>query len=303
MDWIKWALGEAAFRVTSITLLKVIGTLASTLGQLALSTLIIGGVQVVAAGCMLIYNRTSIWATKRQILGSIAFGIGAFFGTMLPFVAFMLGANLAVYTFLALLAIVPGAIIDRIFFGEKLVIRQLSGIALAVFAGWLVMNMPNLNELATLPLWAWLALINACTLAINQGVTRWIKEVDIWIKNFWGGVGTAVLCLLSLLILGPETIASIATSASVPIVAWSAVIAIVVIGLWSFNVLAYRSGASIPTKNVFVNGAYLFGALAVGYLFFGEPVHMAQLFGIVMYIGAFILINTTVWNYLTQKHV
>ncbi|MCL9972288.1 MAG: DMT family transporter [Candidatus Pacebacteria bacterium] len=303
MSWVKWALGEAAFRVTSITLLKVIGTLASTLGQLALSTLIIGGVQVVAAGCMLIYTRTSIWATKRQILGSIAFGIGAFFGTMLPFVAFMLGANLAVYTFLALLAIVPGALIDRIFFGEKLVIRQLSGIALAVFAGWLVMNMPNLNELATLPLWAWLALINACTLAINQGVTRWIKEVDIWIKNFWGGVGTTVLCLLSILILGPEAVASIATGASVPIVAWSAVIAIVVIGLWSFNVLAYRSGASIPTKNVFVNGAYLFGALAIGYLFFGEPVQSAQLFGILTYIVAFILINNTVWNYVTKKTV
>lgn len=302
MDWIKWALGEAAFRVTSITLLKVIGTLASTLGQLTLSTLIIGSVQVIAASTVLVYKRTSIWAPKRQIFGSVAFGIGAFFGTMLPFAAFMLGANLAVYTFLALLAIIPGALIDRVFFGEKLVVRQLGGIALAVFAGWLVMNMPNLQELATLPLWAWLALINACTLAINQGVTRWIKEVDVWVKNFWGGVGTAVLCVATFLVLGPETVASIATSASLPIAAWSAVIAIVVIGLWSFNVLAYRSGASIPTKNVLVNGAYLFGALTVGFLFFGEPVHAAQLFGILTYIVAFVFINTTVWKYLTNKN-
>jgi drug/metabolite transporter (DMT)-like permease len=303
MGWVKWALGEAALRVTSITLVKVVGGLANTFGQLTLSTLIIGSVQILAALGVLAYKRTSIWAPRRHIIGSIAFGIGAFFGTMLPFVAFMLGANLAVYTFLALLAIIPGAFIDRIFFGERLVVRQLGGIALAVFAGWLVMNMPNLDELATLPLWAWLALINACTLAINQGVTRWIKEVDVWVKNFWGGVGTAALCVLTFLILGPETIATVATSASTPIVLWSTVIAIVVIGLWSFNVLAYRSGASIPTKNVFVNGVYLFGALAVGYLLFEEPVHMAQLFGILTYIVAFALINTQVWGYLTKKTI
>jgi drug/metabolite transporter (DMT)-like permease len=303
MDWVKWALGEAVFRVTSITLLKVIGTLSSTVGQLTLSTIIIGGVQVCAASAVLAYKGTSVWATKRQIFGSLAFGIGAFFGTMLPFAAFMLGANLATYTFLVLLAIIPGALIDRIFFGEKLVVRQLAGIALAVLAGWFVMNMPNLTELASLPLWAWLALINACTLAINQGVTRWIKEVDVWVKNFWGGLGTALFCAVTFGILGPETIQGLISATSVPIIGWSGVIALVVIALWSFNVLAYRSGASIPTKNIFVNGAYLFGALTVGYLFFGEPVHLAQILGIVTYIVAFILINTTVWNYVTKRTV
>lgn len=299
MRWIKWAFSEALARTASMTLIKVIGGAAGGLPLSLVSTLIIGTVQTSAAGGVMRLTRAQLFPSRRLVTGSVLFGVGAFVNSVIPFLAYGYGANIAVYTFLTLLAIAPGALIDRVCFGERTSFRQTCGIGLAVFAGWLVLNRPSLAELLSLPVWAWLALLNALGLAINQGISRWVKDVNIWTKNFWGGSTTS---LLSLACLAFGTLAQEALhSPALPtVLGWSALIALVVIGIWSFNVIAYRDGAAIPVKHVVVNGTFLSLVVLVGFLVFGESVTLTQFGGMLVYLSAFAVINNEVWGYLTQ---
>jgi len=299
MRWIPWALGEAVFRATSVTLIKIIGELSQTLAHVTLSTLVIGLVQSVVAGSMLVRNRT-FSTTRRFFIGSVLFGVGAFFSSIVAFVAYMQGANMAVYTLLTLLAIVPGALIDRIWFGERLVARQMLGIALAILAGWLALKVPTVAELAGLPLWTWLGLLNAVGLAVNQGCTRWIKDVDPWVKNFWGGLTTLLLGVMVLVFLGMDR-ALLSGPDIRPLLLWSTLIAFAVIGIWSFSVIAYRDGAAIPTKHVLVNGVFLALVLAVGFLVFNEEIAPVQVGGMLVYLCAFVLINNEVWRFVAVR--
>lgn len=303
MRWIKWALGEGLFRTASMILSKIIGDLSSSFAHLILSTSVIGIVQTIVAGIVIRHKKINAFPGKRLVGGSILFGVGAFVCTVLPFSAYMLGANITVYTSLTLLAIIPGALIDWVWFGEKLAVRQGVGIVLALGAGWLVLKAPSFHELADLPVWVWLALLNAIGLSLNQGITRWVKEVDVWVKNFWGGLTTALLCGVTLVIFGDATLHAISSPDIVPVLWWSVAIAFLVIGIWSFNVIAYRDGAAIPTKNVFVNGIFLTGATFAGLIIFGEEVLLLQIIGMLMYVVAFVLTNNEVWRYVSTRHV
>jgi hypothetical protein len=82
---------------------------------------------------------------------------------------------------------------------------------------------------------------------------------------------------------------------------WSAGAGLVVIGLWSFNVLAYRSGAGIPVKNAAVNGVYLTATIIVGALIFADLIYPAQFLGILLYVLSFILLSNSAWNALVQR--
>lgn len=297
--WIKWAAAEAGFRALSMTLIKVIGSLSSVVAHTILSTLVIGAIQSIVAGGVLTGKRMTPWVEGRLVFGSILFGVGAFINSVIAIVAYMYGANIAIYPFLPLLAIVPGVLIDRVWFGEQLVLRQFIGIAFAIFAGWLVLDAPSLADLLDLPIWAWLGLLNALGLAINQGFTRWVKDVDPWVKNLWGGLATFLLSVVALIFLGHNLEIFLAPEAQ-RILLWSVAIAFVVIGIWSFNVIAYRDGAVIPTKHIFVNGAYLAVMLFVGFIGFKESVSVVQIGGMGLYLGAFVLVNSEVWKYTVR---
>lgn len=297
--WIRWGFIEALFRTISMTLGKVVGGLASTFAHVTLSTCVIGGVQATVAGTILLYQRITPWCGKRLVTGSVLFGAGAFVGTMLPFIAFMQGAPLAVYTFLTLLAVIPGAVLDRAWFGERLVFRQMVGIMVALFAGWLVLEAPNITELFALPLWMLLGLLNAGILALNQGVTRWVKDINPWVKNFWGGLTTCTLGVCTLFYLGDARFLSMPETQ--PLLALSSVIAFVVIGMWTFNVIAYRDGATIPAKYILVNGMFLALVFVIGFLVFGESISLTQVIGMAVYFCGFVLVNRDGWRLFVRR--
>lgn len=301
--WIKWALGEAGFRTLAMTLLKAIGntTQAQRFPLTIVSAFIIGMVQMTVAGGIMCFKKTKFFPSKYLIVGSILFGAGAFVNTVIPLLAYAYGANIATYTFLTLLSIIPGAIIDRVWFGDRLVVRQWFAVVLAISAGWFALNTPNLNELLLLPVWAWLAIANAIGLAINQGITRSIKHVDVWTKNFWGGGATLALCIIAFLLIGRELEMTIRSPELLTVIYRSLALALVVIGIWSFNVIAYRDGAGIPTKNIAVNGAFLSLVIVIGFFIFGERISFAQIIGMLLYLGAFTLINNEAWHYLTRR--
>lgn len=291
MPWLPYAVGEALMRTITIVIYKVLGGLTPTIGLVALSTAVIGSVQVGVASVVLAVRRVSPFGSARHIVGSILFGIGAFFGTILPILSFSLGGSLGVYAFLTRLSIVPGAVIDRAFFGEAFTLRHALALMLAVGAGWLGLGMPSLGALLALPLWVGLGLINAGVLALNQGVTRWIKDVDTWVKNFWGGLATLVLSIVVISFVDLSIFDQALSGLHEGLLMWAVFAGLTVIGLWTFNVLAYRSGASIPAKNVVVTGLRLCTALILGYFLFNETVTIAQGFGVLGYVLAFLLLS------------
>lgn len=300
MKWIKWALAEAGFRTVSMTLQKVIGNISRGLPQVVVSTLVIGAMQCLAASIVLRTKRINPLPGNILVLGSVLFGVGAFVNTVIAFMAYVYGANIAVYTFITLLAIVPGAMIDRVFFSERLIARQYMGIAGAIIAGWLILKTPSLAEVTLLPVWVWLGIANAFGLAVNQGISRRVKNVNPWVKNFWGGLTTFILCLTALAIFGNRWWGEITSPDIVPVLLWSIAISVVVIGIWTFNVIAYRDGGSIPTKHVVVNGTFLTLVTIVGFVIFGDEITTIQFGGMAIYLGAFVLINNEVWTYLAK---
>jgi len=303
MKWIKWAFAEAGFRALSMTLLKVIGNLSQGLLQIILSTFVIGSIQLIVAAIVIKVNNLRFLTVKRLVIGSIIFGITAFINTVIPFMAFVRDANITVYTFITLLAIIPGAIIDRIWFQEQLIMRQYLGIFVAIGAGWLILKTPNLSELLNLPLWVWLAGANAIFLSIGQGITRAIKEVNPWVKNFWGGLTTSILCLVVFSIYNQQIAKILMSPETWLILFWSIAIAFIVIGIWTFNVITYRDGSSVYAKHVVVSGVFMVLIILIGLFIFKEQITIVQSMGIIMYFIAFVLVNNEVWKRATNMHL
>ncbi len=298
MRWIKWSIGEGVLRTISILFSKMIGE--SSLGppHLTGSILVIGCMQTVVASGVLFHKKLSFAESRQFVFGSILFGAGAFVNSFLAFWALGMGAPIAVYTLLTLLSIVPGALIDRLWFGQTLAVRHVVGIVSALVAGWLVLKTPDIREIGTLPNWVWIGLANALGVAMNQGVSLWIKEISPWVKNFWGGLSTAACGLLAIVLMTGSDRAIILNETFAPVLLWSVGISVVVVGVWTYNVIAYRDGAAIAAKHVVVNGLFLTLATGVGIFFYGDTFTTVQAMGMGLYVAAFMLLDNEVWTWL-----
>ena len=78
-------------------------------------------------------------------------------------------------------------------------------------------------------------------------------------------------------------------------------IGVIVVAMWSFNVLSYRDGASIALKKLVMNGAYLISTLAIGAMFLGERFTLGKGLGVGCYFVAFVLMDNGTWNFLARR--
>ncbi|MFC1678230.1 hypothetical protein ACFLZ9_00655 [Patescibacteria group bacterium] len=309
--WMKWSFLEAGTRATSVMFQKCLGIVSDTFGQAMLGTFVVGFIQVLCSSIVIRIKRKKIFSSKRHILGSVWFGFNAAVCTVLPFYTFVLGADSTIRTFIVCLSIIPGALIDKYYFNNSLEKRQWLGVLVAIIAGYSILGWPSLNEFITLPLWVWLSFVMTGLVAVNQGVTQWIKDVDPMVKNFWGGsttlifavIGLVILLSLDLVKLTDSRLIEILTNTQVTqkIILFSGLAGLIVILMWSFNVLGYRDGAKIAIKKLVVQGSYL-GLVAIfGTIFFpDETWTLAKTAGIALYLFAFSLMDNDTWEYFTQ---
>lgn len=298
--WMRWAFAEAGTKTASKILQKVVGNVSTTLAHTVFATFVIGLVQTISGWVVARSRNTPILTDKESILGSCLFGFFAVISTVLSFFVFLLGGDIGINTFIITLSIVPGAFIDRFFFGKKLCWREWVGVLMAILAGYSILGWPSLSAMLSLPLWVWLSFGTTCTAAINQGITQKVKKIDPFVKNFWGGVTTLVLCSAAIIILGS---AKLFTDFSRPMQnLWlvAAIIGVIVIGMWSFNLMSYKDGASIAIKKLVMNGAYLVTAMLAGVLLFKESFTVGKLIGIVLFICAFTLMDKATWEFVSR---
>lgn len=300
--WMKWAVLEALMKVFATTLHKVTGIISASIGHLLFATAVAGFVQAVVGFVLARTNKKFFAADAVGIAGSLLFGFFAVVSGVLVMSAYLYGGEVGVVVFITTLSIVPGALIDRVFFGYALNTRQWLGIAIAILAGYSILGWPSLHEAFRLPLWVWLALGTMLSLAINQGITQHIKEIDPFVKNFWGGLTRFILAAVAIFIFYPPG-ASIQYLSMQKLIVVSAAVGIIGVGMWSFNLLSYKTGASIALKKLVMNGSYLALSLFAGMAFFGEALTVSKVLGVILFVAAFVLMDKGTWRVVISAFV
>ena len=299
-EWLAWAGAEALARTGSITTVKGVGLSFGSLGEGVLSTLIIGFVQMVGSALVARAQSFRIWLGARFFLLCALFGASSTVQTVIPFVAFGAQADLTLYLFIVVaLSIVPGAIIDAFFFGNKFGWRSSLGIASAIVGGYVMFGLPSLQELGAMPWWISWAFLAMFLFAANQGLTKALaglrSDVPDTVKavaqNVTIGAVTLGLCAAALPLVATGAVMSVLVVPAFIIA--SVVIGLFVVTLIMANLMAYQRGAaSIPIKNVVVTGAFLLLSALSGYLFFEEALAAEKFIGIALYVVAYFLIGS-----------
>lgn len=288
--WMKWTVLEAITKTISKVLQKLIGVSSSSFGHVFYATILVGIVQVIVSLPVVKFQKNSIWVNPLNVLGAVFFGAFAFASTAIVFWTFLFKeAEIGVNTFIITLSIIPGAFIDWIFFNHKLSVRQWAGMTVAVLAGYAILDCPSLQKITQMPIWIWLSFAAMTAAAINQGITQANKAIDPMVKNFWGGLTTVILGGIGLWYFPVENY-------PFNITACSLLTGVVIIFMWSYNLLSYKGGAYIALKKLVMNGSYLIMATVIGALFFGESITIAKIAGIILFLGAFILMDKNTWE-------
>lgn len=285
--WVKWAFLQGASGSASRLMQKVIGKVSENLPHTVYSTLIIGVIQALGGLLIARARKTPLGLRGRLLAGSVCFGILAVVNTVLSFMTFVprngVVADVGVATLIVTLSIVPGAFIDILIFRRHLNVVQWLGVVLSIIAGWAVLNAPSLEQVKHLPLWVWIALANAFFVAVNQGLSQWIWDIDPWLKNLWVGVTTIVVSAVAFLLLSsPGEIAGYRLV--VKLSATSVLIGLAVIALIACNVMAFRNKAQITEKKVVFNGSWLILTMLGGVAFFGEALTGWKIAGIALFL-------------------
>ena len=185
--WATWALLESGAQLASKFFQKIIGVASASLSHVLFATTMCGFVQMMVGLFIIKVRRRKLLTKRIYIIGACLFGFFGAIGSFLIYYIFFLGGEVGASTFITTLFIIPGALADRFIFGHKLKLHQWLGIIIGLFAGYLILDSPSLSEVLNLPLWIWLSFLITITRVINQIITKSIKDIDPFVKNFWGG--------------------------------------------------------------------------------------------------------------------
>ena len=241
--------------------------------------------------------KARIFPGWRLAAGSVLFGISAVAITVAGLVALTYSdADLAVFVFIVLLSILPGAFIDWIFFKTPLTVVQWLGVMLFLFAGYSMLNYPSLRELIAPPPWILIALIVPLGLSFNEGITRMIgmnKISNPFVNNFWIGLTTITLSALLIVLTGNV---GVITAFKAKFLILSAAMGFMVLVMISLKLLAYKSGGTIAFKKTITQGVQLTGAAILGALFLGDVITIGKVIGVAGFFIAIFLMEKESWS-------
>jgi len=201
--WMLWGLILGVVKTGSQTFKKLAGSISGSLNHIFFISMIMGATQTVASFVIKKGQvRTFLSENRRDIAGAILIGIFALALRISHIWVFFLGGDVAILVLFTMLYIVPGALIDRVFFKNVLTKRQLLGVIVGIFAIYSILQYPSLKDIGTLPLWMLVAIGVMVLEAVNHGVTRGIKKIDPFALNFFGGLTTVIGSLLLIIFSG-----------------------------------------------------------------------------------------------------
>ncbi|MEK7193158.1 MAG: hypothetical protein AAB682_03430 [Patescibacteria group bacterium] len=254
------------------------------------ATMLVGVIQILLGAGSLSFQKKSFGDSTRNIAGAVLFGLLAWNSTVLGFVTFWYEGEFGARVFVITLSVVPGALIDHFCFSNRLNFRQWSGVLVAILAGFLVLGSPALRK----GIWIWFAFANMMTVAVNQGVTQAIKDIDPMRKNFYGGI---VAVALGLVLLGVKFESkTFFTPEFTKLTAVSILTGLNVVFMWTLNVWAYKDGAYISLKKIVLNSGYLSMSMVIGVAFFGDAFAWGKIGGMGLFVLSLALMDNELWK-------
>ena len=143
-------------------------------------------------------------------------------------------------------------------------------------------------------IWIWFAFANMMTVAVNQGVTQAIKDIDPMRKNFYGGI---VAVALGLVLLGVKFESkTFFTPEFTKLTAVSILTGLNVVFMWTLNVWAYKDGAYISLKKIVLNSGYLSMSMVIGVAFFGDAFAWGKIGGMGLFVLSLALMDNELWK-------
>ena len=296
--WLKWAGLEGVVRVASNILQKTVQDLLRESGSVLYLTALIGLAQSVLGFMVAKSTKEKLWMSWRGNVGSVLFGALALLAIVCTFLVFANDGPLSGHVFVVSLSIIPGAVVDRLFFGYRFRSSQILGIGIAVLAGYCVL-LPSVSKMGGLPAWLGFSVLTATLMTLNQGISQAIQVYTTpMAKNVWGGL-TIFLGASTLFVVSGSDMGSVI--AYKRLTAASLEIGVLSVFLWTFNLWAYQGGAYIALKKLVVNGTLIVTGMLVGVLGFGEQVTPVQMVGFALYVLAFVLVDREIWTFLLAR--
>jgi drug/metabolite transporter (DMT)-like permease len=298
--WVPWAAAEGLSKTASRALQKISGLAAGSVAGTLFITIVIGFVQFLAGFVGALATGVRLAPSKVQVVGPLIFGVFATVSTIFSLWAFTdPSADVGIATFLTVTSIVPGALLDRLWFGNRFALGQIGGIALFLFAGWAMFNFPNVSILQHFPLWGLLSLGSALTNALGEALTRRVAQEEspnVFVNNGWVGLSTIVTTLVFMAFGGFGAVIAVASGS---LLFLGVGIGVIVLAMISFKLKAYVGGeATIAFKKLVMQSVYLATAVIMGWIFFGEAMTLGKVVGIIGFCAALIFTDKNAWGSL-----
>jgi len=298
----KWGAGEGCIRTVTRLLQKLIGGIAKSAEGVLLTTLLNGLVQIVVGFIGSRKRDQEIFTESKLIVGGVLIGVistGMMFLSLLAFT--YEGADIGIVTFMVSLSILPGALLDWIFFKTHLVPRQFLGLCVYALAGYSVLNFPDLKAFLGLPAWVIISFGIALLFAINEAITRKIRKMDPLVNNFWTGTTQVAIVGIALLIIW--SISGLEIIHQLPVKFWplSILIGLTTVGVLASRLMSYKGGGTIARRKVVMQGTYLSTAMIAGVLAYGEPLTVGKVIGILGFLLALTLIDQETWETVCKR--
>jgi hypothetical protein len=270
-SWHRDAFYEGFTKTTVKIFQNLFGRVANNWAHCWFASLIMGITQVVSGLVTAKRYNTTIFVEKTIIIWSCIWGASALISSMGSFVAFLdLKADMVVNTFIVTLSLVPGALLGKLFFNEPFTRRTAFGMIVGIFSGWFVLGCPSVSKILSFPIWVWGSLVTMFFNAINNCIDKKITLLNKieekklnrerklnHVKNAWGGLTTAILCLLIIFIIGRGNMFLDFSRQMGWIWFGSIVIGILVYLMASFSLFAYTDNTTVPLKKLAMNCAWL----------------------------------------------
>jgi len=285
--------------------LQTVGMASASFSGATISAIVIGLVQIIGGLAGSKIFKLSLRLKPQHLIGSLLLGGITGLTAILSVATFTCpGADVGVSTFLITMSVVPGAFVDSFVFRDRLNQRQWGGVAVFLLAGYAMLNFPNLQGLLHLELWVWLSLGVALMAVASETTSKWIREINPLVNNFYGGISAVVICTLILIGAKGWGLINQLTPRF-----WLGTIAIggIAIVIISLKTTTYNRGARIALKKVMMQGTLLTATNILGAVIYGEAITIGKVVGILGFFIAFSLRDQGTWlvikNLLARKRI
>ncbi|MFA6171587.1 MAG: hypothetical protein WCW77_03780 [Patescibacteria group bacterium] len=302
--WVFWALGEASISAVSVFILKLAGLEIGVIDQAIVMTLALSLFQVIFSAFTVFFGR-KYQVKSREIGWMVAFGFIGFFMDVMALTVFQLGGSIIIFSLIFSLSIIPGAVIDRVWFGIRFSWRQIIGIMVGALAIYSMFGWPSFggNFSGQIPVWVWLSVLVSIAAALNQGISVKVRNSNPLVMNMVGGAAMVILAMAALMIRGNLDLIYKSEQPFPLLWQLSFVLGLLVVGQWTCNLSTYRYGQeiTITLKKLVVRSGFLLLSAGLGALFFSEAFSIPQIVGIVLFLVSFALIKEEAWQFLANK--